>query len=172
MRPEKQSIAAELKARTEGADYIILTDFRGIKVAQTEELRERLRGVSARYNVVPNRIYRHVIKDVGLDGLEEGLKGPSAMVYGSGDVVEAAKALQEFVQKNQTPKIKMGMLGRRALSAEDVGELAKLPARPVMLAMAVGAIAAPLSSLVGVLQQKVASLVYVLKAVEEKKQQA
>lgn len=164
MRPEKESIANEIKERVEGAVFVILADYRGLTVAQTDELRNRLNGASANVQVVKNRILR-----LADDRLTEGLKGPSAMVYGKGDVVQAAKILRDFIRENKLPVIKIGSLEGTILSAGDLDILASLPSKEGLHAMVVGTLAAPMSQLVGVMNQKVASLLYVLNAVQEKK---
>ena len=172
MRPEKKSIAAELKTKVGGAGYVILADYKGLSVSKTAELRKRLKGANARVQVVKNRVFRHVLTDAGIAGLNPALKGASAMVYGSGDPVAAAKVLKDFIKENEKPVIKIGSLQGSVLSAKDVESLAAMPSREIMLGKVVGTIAAPMSQLVGVLNQKVASLLYVLQAAADKKAQA
>ena len=91
------------------------------------------------------------------------------MIYGSGDVVEVAKVIRKFTAANKKPVVKGGFVEGKAVSAEDVAELAKLPSKDVLRAMLLGTLLAPCSQLVGVMNQKVASLVYVLNAVKEKR---
>ena len=172
MRPEKQAIFDELKTKLADSVFVILTDYKGLSVAKTEDLRRRLRGAKASFQVVQNRLFKQVAKTVSYEGFEPALKGPSAMVFGGGDVVQAAKILRDFIKENSLPVVKIGALEGTILSAADVDKLASLPSRETLLAQAVGTIAAPLTRLVGVLQQKVASVVYVLKAVQEKKEKA
>jgi large subunit ribosomal protein L10 len=172
MRPEKQAMADEFRSRVKDAAFMILADYRGLSVSKTDELRRRLRGVNARMQVIQNRVFRAVAKEASLPGLEPALKGPSALVYGPGDVVQAAKVLKDFVRENERPKIKAGALAGALITAQDVEQLAGLPAREVLLAQMLGTIAAPMTRLAGVLNQKVASIVYALKAVQEKKEKA
>jgi large subunit ribosomal protein L10 len=172
MRPEKKSIGAELTAKVKGAGYIYLADYKGLSVAKTSELRKQLKGASAKIQVVKNRVFKHVLKEAGVTGLDGGLKGSSAMIYGSGDPVATAKILKDFIKANEKPVIKIGSLQGSILSAKDVEALAAMPSREIMLGKVVGTIAAPMSQLVGVLNQKVASVLYVLKAIEEKKGKA
>ena len=151
---------------------MIVADYRGLNVAKTEELKRRLRGVKAQFQVIQNRMFKRVAGELSQPELEKGIAGPSAMVYGKGDVVPAAKVLKDFIKEYNLPEIKMGSLQGAVLSAADVQQLASLPSREILLATLVGTIAAPLTQLVGVLQQKVASVVYVLKAIQDKKEQA
>ena len=173
MRPEKEAIVREIKEQLSGATFAILTDFTTMDTTKTAALRKKLRETDARYQVVPNRLVRVVAKELNYTGIEAGLKGPTAIVYGAGDVAATAKALREFIKgNNKIPVVKLGHLDGAVLSAADVEVLATLPSKKTMQGMLVGTIAAPMSNLVGVMSQKLASLVYVLKAVADKKNAA
>jgi len=170
MRPEKVMIVEELRGKLKNALYVILADYRGMSVARTETLRRQLRGVGAEAQVVPNRLFKIAGQDLVPSGFEEGLKGPSMMVYGKGDVSQAAKVLRTFIKENEMPVIKLGALQGALLTGADVNAMALLPPREALLAQLVGTLAAPMSRLVGVLQAKTASILYVLKAIQEKKE--
>jgi large subunit ribosomal protein L10 len=173
MRPEKEAIAREIKEQLSQATFAILTDFTRMDTAKTAALRKKLRETEARFQVVPNRLFRFVAKELNYAGIEAGLKGPTAIVYGAGDVAATAKALREFIKgNNKIPVVKLGHLDGAVLSAADVEALATLPPKKVLQGMLVGTIAAPMSNLVGVMSQKLASLVYVLKAAADKKNAA
>lgn len=172
MRPEKQTMIEEIRQKVDGKVFVILADYKGLNVQKTSDLRARLRGAEAEYTVVKNRLMNRVVQDLDLQGLDEGLKGPTAIVSGDGDVVEAAKILKAFIKENNKPVIKLGNFAGAVLSAEDVEKLASMPPRIEMLARVVGTIAAPMTQLVGVMNQKVCSLLYVLQAVKDKKEQA
>lgn len=169
MRPEKESIIEEIRGKMDGSTFVILADFTGLTVAKTDLLRQRLIKADAKVQVVKNRIFGHIAKDKGLGAMRDHLTGPSAMVYGKGDVSQAAKILKDFIKENERPTIKVGALEGVVLTAADVEQLASLPSRETLLSMVVGTIAAPMSQLVGVFQQKVSSLLYVLNAAAEKK---
>ncbi len=167
IRPEKKSIAAELDERVSGALYMIMADYAGMDMPETTELKQQLREKDASFNVVNNRVLNRI-----LDGrATDLLKGQTAMIYGAGDVVEVAKVIRKFTVANKKPVIKGGYLEGKAVSGAEVAELAKLPAKEVMQAMLLGTLQAPCSQLVGVLDQKVASLVYVLDAVKTKREE-
>lgn len=170
MRPEKQSLVQEIRQKAEAAEFVVLTDYKGMTVEQFTQLRGSLRAVGAEIHVVKNRLLRVVGQERGWAGLTAYYRSPSAMVSGR-NVVEALKALKKFRSENPAglPGVKAGMLGSALLTARDIEDLASLPSRQELLAQAVGAIAAPLTSLVGVLHRKVSSLLYVLKAIEQKK---
>jgi large subunit ribosomal protein L10 len=167
IRPEKKSIAAELDQRVAGALYMILTDYTGMDMPQTTELKQSLRDQEASFSVVNNRMLNRALETDASDLL----KGQTAMIYGSGDVVEVAKVIKKFTAANQKPAIKGGFLEGKAISAADVIDLAQLPSKDVLRAILLGTLQAPCSQLVGVMDQKVASLVYVLDAVKTKKEQ-
>ncbi len=169
MRPEKESIAIELRRKIEGKGFVILTDYQGLNVTHVNELRNRLQGVQAEFSVVKNRLLRHVTEEAGYGLIDEGLRGPTALVAGDGDVVEAAKLLKAFIKETSKPVIKMGAVEGVRLSAEDIDKLAGLPPKPALQGQLVGVLAAPMIQLAGALHQKLCTLLYVLKAIEEKK---
>ena len=167
IRPEKTAIAAELDERIAGALYMILADYNGMDMPQTTELKKNLRDNDATFNVVNNRMLNRA-----LDGkASEMLQGQTALIYGAGDVVEVAKVIKKFAAANQKPVVRGGFLEGKAITGEEVIELAQLPSKDVLRAQLLGTLQAPCSQLVGVLDQKVASLVYVLDAVKTKLEQ-
>jgi large subunit ribosomal protein L10 len=168
IRPEKQSMAAELDARISGAQYLILADYTGMDMPQTDELKKSLRENDASFNVVKNRMLKRAFKDEVAADL---LRGQTALIYGSGDMVEAAKALRSFSEKNTKPAIKGGFLEGKMISGDEVIALSKLPSKDILRAMLLGTLQAPCTQLVGVLNQKVSSIVYVLDAARTKKEQ-
>ncbi len=169
IRPEKASVLAELSGRAKDASYIFFADYTGLKSGPTLELRRRLRGAKARMQVVPNRMFRKAMGETRATPHAQLLKGPTAIVVGQGDAVEAAKTLSEFSKEFKVLTLKGGEMEGRPLSAGDVAALAGLPSKPVLQAMMLSTLVAPMRNLAGVLQQKIASVVYVLKAAAEKK---
>jgi large subunit ribosomal protein L10 len=167
IRPEKKSIAAELEERVSGALYMILTDYTGMDMPQTTELKQNLRDKDASFNVINNRMLDRTLETEA----SALLKGQTAMIYGSGDVVEVAKIIKKFTAANQKPTIKGGFMEGKAITADEIVELAKLPAKEVLQAMLLGTLQAPCSQLVGVMHQKVSTLVYVLDAAKTKQEQ-
>ena len=167
LRPEKMAIATEIEGRISGALYMILADFDGMDMPMTTELKASLRENGASFNVVKNRMLNRAMPE----DVSDLLKGQTAMIYGDGDVVEVAKVIKKFTATNKKPAIKGGFVEGKSVSAADVVELAKLPSKDVLRAMLLGTLQAPCSQLVGVMDQKVASLVYVLSAVKDKKEQ-
>lgn len=170
MRLEKQAIIGEIRAQLSGASFAILTDYRGLKVAQTAELRRRLCRVDSRFHVMKNAFLTQACLALQWPGVKEALDGPTAVVFGRGDIVETAKLLKAFQQEHKAPLMRAGVMERRFLTGHELAQLIELPPKPVLRGQCVGVLAAPLMRLVGTLQQKAASLVYVLQAYREHKE--
>jgi large subunit ribosomal protein L10 len=169
MRLEKKAIVDEIKGQLSGAGYVILADCRGMTVEQMKDLRAQLKGASAVLKVVPNALFGIAAKSAGWDGMEAFLQGPTAMVAGAGDVTKTAKLLRTYIKVANLPVLKGGRMGTRILQPGDVDAMALLPPREILLGQAVGTIAAPMTRFVGAMNQKLASLIYALKAVADKK---
>lgn len=171
IRPEKQAMYREVQENVSGALYMLLADYRGMTMPETDEFKKALRGAQARVKVVKNSMLGRISQEMGC-GLGEKLCGPTAMIFGAGDVVEVAKILKKFSADKNKPAVKGGVLEGAVLSAQDVVELSNLPGKKELQAKLVGTLAAPMTQVVGVLNQKVCSLLYVLNAVGEKKGKA
>jgi large subunit ribosomal protein L10 len=172
MRPEKKSIVGEIRERIEGAEFLIAADYRGLSVEKMTDLRRRLSGARGSAFVVKNSLLGHVADDLGMADIKEHLDGPTLLVSGKDDVVGVVKVLRDFRVENELPAVKGGILGRRGISAADISEIAGLPPREALLGRVVGTIAAPMTMAVGALSRKLSTILYVLKAVEEKKKGA
>ncbi len=171
IRPEKLAMYNEVQENVSGALYMILADYKGMTMPETDAFKKLLRGANARVKVVKNSTFARISGEMGCKGFEN-LSGSTAMIFGSGDVVEVAKIIKKVSADKNRPAVKGGVLEGTVLSAKDVVELAKLPGKKELQAKLVGTLAAPMTQLVGVMNQKVCSLLYVLNAVCAKKEQA
>ncbi len=169
MRPEKESVVQEIRERIDESGFTILVNCRGLSVSQLEDLRSRLDRSRNRLEFFRNTFIKVALRDTGLEGLSEYCSGPTSMVMGEGDMAEVARLLRDYRKENDLPEFKGGSMDQTVLNADDIAQIASLPVREVLLGQAVGTIAAPMTQLVGVLQQKLLTLLYVLKAVQEKK---
>jgi large subunit ribosomal protein L10 len=142
-RPDKAAAVAELTEKFRGSSAALLTEYRGLTVAQLKALRAALRP-NADYAVVKNTLTAIAAKDAGLEMLADELKGPSAIAFVTGDPVASAKSLRDFAKANPALVVKGGVLDGRALTAADVTKLADLESREVLLAKAAGAMKAKL----------------------------
>jgi large subunit ribosomal protein L10 len=152
-----------LKARLEGVQNAVLTEYRGLTVKQISDLRKQLKGASAEYAVVKNRLARLAVKGSALDGLESYLRGPTAVAFTRQDAVAVAKALQAFVRTNPALAIKVGVVDGKVLPPEEVRSLAELPSKEALRAQLVGAVQGPMTQLVGLLTAAQRELVHVLE---------
>ncbi|MFI6501866.1 50S ribosomal protein L10 [Nonomuraea typhae] len=144
-RPDKASAVAELKSEFEGSSAAVLTEYRGLTVAQLKELRVALGG-NAKFAVAKNTLTKIAATEAGLTGLDGLLAGPTAIAFVSGDVVEAAKGLRDFAKANPLLVIKGGVLDGKTLDASEITKLADLESREVLLAKLAGAMKAKQSA--------------------------
>lgn len=146
-RADKSAAIAELAEKFRSSNAAVLTEYRGLSVAQITELRGALRG-NATYAVVKNTLTELAAKEAGVSAFDGQLVGPSAIAFVEGDPVEAAKGLRDFAKANPLLVIKSGLLDGKALSAEEITQLAALESREVLLAKLAGAMNASLSKAV------------------------
>lgn len=165
-KAEKESIIQELKEKFEGSKAAILTDYRGLNVAEATKLRRRLREAGCDFKVAKNTLANLAAKQTGLEGLDPYLEGQVAIAFGS-DPVMPAKVLSEFIREIKKMEIKAGILEGKVIDAKEVRELAELPPREVLLAKVLGGMQAPLYGFAGVLQGTLRSFVYALDAVRK-----
>jgi len=146
-RADKSAAIAELAEKFRSSNAAVLTEYRGLSVAQITELRGALRG-NATYAVVKNTLTEIAAKEAGVTAFDGQLVGPSAIAFVEGDPVEAAKGLRDFAKANPLLVIKSGLLDGKALSSEEITKLADLESREVLLAKLAGAMNASLSKAV------------------------
>jgi len=161
---ENTESVAELKERFAGVQTAVLTEYRGLTVRQLSDLRKQLKGASAEYKVVKNRLARIAIKDSALDGLGKHLTGPTGVAYTRHDPVSVAKALQAFVKNNPALTIKVGVVEGKVLEPAALKSLADLPSKEALRAQLVGALQGPMSKLVTLLTAVQGELVRVIEA--------
>ena len=155
-----EGLAGELS----GTVSLVVTEYRGLKVGELQQLRRRLRPRGIEYHVVKNSLFARAAEKSGKAELRSIIAGPTAVAIGNGDEVELAKSLVEEARLLKALKILGALIGGRALSSDDVVSLARLPSRPQLQAMIVGAVQAPLAQMVGVLTAAQGNLVRVLQA--------
>ena len=140
-RPNKANTVAELADHFRESNAAVLTEYRGLTVAQLKTLRRSL-GSTVTYAVVKNTLTKIAAKDAGVSGVDELLAGPSAIAFVKGDAVEAAKTIRSFAKENPALVIKGGFMDGKALSAADVQKIADLESREVLLSKLAGAMKA------------------------------
>lgn len=140
-RPSKVTSVAEIADHFRNSNAAVLTEYRGLTVAQMKNLRRSL-GENVTYAVVKNTLTKIAAKDAGVEGLDALLVGPSAIAFVQGDAVEAAKGIRNFAKENPALVIKGGVMDGALLSAADITKIADLESREVLLSKLAGAMKA------------------------------
>lgn len=157
IREEKQQIVAVIAQKLRDSKTTVLTDYRGLDVAEVTELRKSLREAGVEYKVLKNTLVRRATSEVELTDLDEFLTGPTAIAFSNDDVVAPAKILADFAKKHEALEIKVGVLEGKVVNVDEVKALADLPSREGLLSM-----------LLNVLQAPMRNMALAVKAVAEK----
>ena len=150
---QKKEEVSKLAAEMKEAKIILLTDYRGINVTDVTNLRTDLRNVNAKYTVIKNNITRRALAECGIEGLDDTLIGPTAVIMSNEDYLEPAKAIYKFSKDNDYYKIKGGVIEGKVMTAEEIITLAKLPSRETLLSMLAGALLGNISKVAVALDQ-------------------
>ena len=150
---QKKKEVSELAEKMKEAKIILLTDYRGINVSDVTKLRAELRNSKSEYRVIKNNITRRALAEAGIEGLDNLLEGPTAVVMNNEDYLETAKAIYNYSKDNDFYKIKGGVIDGKVMTAEEIITLAKLPSRETLLSMLAGALLANISKLAVALDQ-------------------
>ncbi len=156
---EKQKIVSEVSAKLRESSCTVVTDYRGLNVAEVTELRKSLREAGIEFQVIKNTLARRATAAAELTGLDEHLTGPTAIAFSKDDVVAPAKILSEFAKKHQNLSIKAGVVEGKVVGVEQIKALADLPSREGLLSM-----------LLSVLQAPMRNFALAVKAVAEKQE--
>lgn len=140
-RPDKVATVAEITDRFRSSAAAVLTDYRGLSVAQMKELRRSL-GAAVTFSVVKNTLTKRAAAEAGIEGIDELLVGPSAIAFVDGDPVDAAKGIRNFAKDNPDLVVKGGYMDGAILTPEDFAKLADLESREVLLSKLAGAMKA------------------------------
>jgi large subunit ribosomal protein L10 len=171
-KPAKIEAVKEITADLKTTDVYFFVDYRGLTFAEATELRARLAKTDTSLKVVKNTLAKIAAVDAGIEGLEELLKGPTAIAYCRGDVVQAAKVIQDFIKEKKKAAVRGGKLQRQLLTPSDIDRLSALPSREQLIAQLVGAMASPIQGLANVLNGPIRGLVIVIGQIQEKQSSA
>ena len=171
---EKVQSVAELKEKLSTTKGAVLTNYRGLTVAQDTKLRRKLREAGVEYRVFKNTLTRIAAKEAGIEGLDPYLEGPTAIALSMTDPVAPAKVISDFVKENklQTLEVKAGLVEGKVIDASGVKALSNLPPREVLIAQVLAGMQAPIAGFVNVLSGTMRNLVYALDAVRQQKESA
>jgi len=165
----KEAKVAELTELFSSSSAVLLTEYRGLTVAQLKELRKNLSG-NASYAVAKNTLFKIAAANAGVTAFDGHLAGPSALTFVSGDVVTAAKVLRDFAKANPLLVVKNGVMDGVALSAEEVKKLADLETREVLLAKAAGLFKASMFQAAYMFQAPLAQAARAVDALRQKQE--
>lgn len=162
---KKEKAVKSLEQVFAKASIGVVTDYRGLKTPELNELRRKLKESGSEYKVVKNSLAQIAAKNTGLEHLENSFKGPVGVAFGYGEATKTAKTIADYLRLSKSSlKIEWGFLKDRLLNAKDVDTLAKLPSREVLLARVVGGMQGPIYGIVNVLAAPLRGLAQVLQA--------
>ena len=170
-REDKAAIVADLSSKFEKAQIAIVTDYRGLTVSALEGLRRELKKSNSELRIAKNTLLKRAVQGTSFEGLQDFLKGTTALTVSYDDPVAPAKALTEFAKENPQLEIRTAVLDGKVLSADDLKALSSLPSKEVLLAQALSVMNAVPTSFVRVLNAVPSSFVYTLQAIKDKKEQ-
>jgi large subunit ribosomal protein L10 len=169
-RADKVAVVNEVRGRLEASEGALLTEYRGLSVAELAELRRDLARAGGEYKIYKNTLVRLAVADGPKASIQDLLTGPTAIAFVDGDVSAVAKALRDFGRSNPNLVVKGGIVGDGMLSAAEITVLADLPSRDVLLAQVAGAFAAPVQQLAGLIEALPRNLAYGLAALVTKRE--
>jgi large subunit ribosomal protein L10 len=149
----KKQVVSDITGKFQKAKSVVVVNYSGLTVEDATALRAQCRALDVDYCVLKNTLARRALDDLKITGLDHTLSGPSAFVFGNGDVIAPAKIITDFVEKSKNGAItvKAGLIGSEILSPEKVAELAKVPSREILLARLLGSLQGSVSGFVRVL---------------------
>ncbi len=165
---DKATAVADIAEQFKASTATVITDYRGLTVANLAELRRSLAG-SATYSVAKNTLIKRAASDAGIEGLDQLFVGPTAIAFVSGEAVDAAKAIKKFAKDHKALVIKGGYMDGRALTVAEVEQIADLESREVLLAKLAGAMKANLSKAAGLFNAPASQVARLAAALQEKR---
>ena len=169
-RADKVAVVNEVRGRLEASGGALLTEYRGLSVAELAELRRALANAGGEYKIYKNTLVRLAVADGPKAPIQDLLTGPTAIAFVDGDVSAVAKALRDFARSNPSLVVKGGIVGDGLLSAYEITVLADLPSRDALLAQVAGAFAAPIQQLAGLIEALPRNLAFGLAALVAKRE--
>ena len=166
----KSNKIEEIKESISKAKVAIVTDYRGLSVAEITDLRRQLQKENSDYTVVKNTLTKVAIKDTPYESLAELLKGPAAVAFGFEDQVAPAKILTQFIKKAKKTEIKGAVLDGKLLSADEVKMLSELPSKEELYAKMLGSINGPASGIANATNGVIRALVIAINEVKKQKE--
>lgn len=173
-KQDKEQSVLEIKEKLNKASSIYLTDFSGLTVAQSNELRDELFNAKVDFKVLKNTLVKKALEQSDgrfndqSDKLNENLKGPTGIIFAYDDPVSPAKIIKKFFDKGEKPKLKLAVVENIAYESKQLNQLASLLSKPEIIASIVGSLNAPISGIVGSINAVIRDLSSVIEEVAKK----
>jgi large subunit ribosomal protein L10 len=167
-KEEKSALVEELSASFSRASIALISDYKGVKAGESDDMRRRIRAVNGEFRVAKNTLVRRAIKDTRYAALEPALSGPLGLVLSYADPVELAKTVSSLKELGERFKIRGGVLDGKPITTAEIEALASLPPREVIFAQLLGLLQAPATQLARLLNEPGSSLARLLGAIEKK----
>ena len=164
-RTIKEHIVKEYVKMLKESESVFVTDFGGLTNKDMEDLKKRLRPVSAEYHIVKNSLYKIALKDSKLDGIAGMVGGSCALSYGRGDPVSISKILVNYARDNKNFKLRGAYIDGKIITQDVVKELAALPGRDILIARLLGSMNSPISGFVSACSGIITKFLYALNEI-------
>jgi large subunit ribosomal protein L10 len=174
-KQEKEQSVLEIKEKLNKASSIYLTDFSGLTVAETNELRDEFFNANVEYKVLKNTLVKKALEQSDVkfsdkyEKLNEFLKGPTGIIFAFDDPVSPAKIIKKFYDKSEKPKLKLALVENIAYEGKQLNDLASLPSKPEIISSIIGSLNAPISGIIGSINAVIRDLASVIEEVAKKK---
>lgn len=176
-KQDKEQSVLEIKEKLDKASSIYLTDFSGLTVAETNELRDEFFNAKVDYKVLKNTLVKKALVQsenkfsAKAEEISEYLKGPTGVVFTYDDPVAPAKIIKKFFDKGEKPKLKVALVESQVYSSKQLNELASLPSKPEIISAIIGSLHSPISGIVGSLNAVIRDLASIIEEVAKKQNQ-
>jgi len=167
-KADKATAVAEITEQFTSSTATVVTEYRGLSVANLSELRRSLSG-TATYTVAKNTLVKRAAAEAGIEGLDEMFAGPTAIAFITGEAVDAAKTIKKFAKDHKALVIKGGYMDGHALTVDEVNRIADLESREVLLAKLAGAMKGNLAKAAGLFNAPASQMARLAAALQDKK---
>jgi large subunit ribosomal protein L10 len=171
-KTQKEEAVLQLHEELEGLRNLVVLEFRGLKVAEADELRRKVRESESTYRVVKNRLALLALQGTEVEPLSEHFDGPTAIAHHPESLVDLAKVIQDFMEDHESLQVKAALLDGKVLGTEELAEIAKLPGLEELRAQVLGVLTAPLTGLLGLLDAVPRELAVVFSEAAKKREEA
>ncbi len=168
-KAQKTQQVAELAEQFSRSKAVVLTEYKGLTVAEISDLRKTLKEIGSDYKVAKNTLSIIAARGTAAESAQEMFVGPTGIAFAFDDPIATAKKIIEYAQKNEKLKVKSGIVDGKLCTFDELKAISQLPPREVLLSMLAGAFQAPLSKLAGTLNATVAQFGYAMSALKNTK---